>query len=231
MKTLNILIADDSVLMRRNLKNILKQAGYNVVAEAANGKEAVELYRQHRPDLVTMDITMPVMTGIHAVKDIIAEYPAANIIMISALDQKHMVFKALECGAKHYIIKPFKVSAVLKAIQHVLESEEEPSAGDCGEGNQGESRGEAETQEKEPVSTPPYKVSNKDGVFLIDILSSLDNQHYLQLEGTIQGLLSIPGVRISFDLSSSPYPEEMSFTIKPLVDKIKRSGGTVKVLK
>src|SRR6056297_47550 len=109
--------------MRRNLKNILKQAGYNVVAEAANGKEAVELYRQHRPDLVTMDITMPVMTGIHAVKDIIAEYPAANIIMISALDQKHMVFKALECGAKNYIIKPFKVSAVLKAIQHVLNPE------------------------------------------------------------------------------------------------------------
>src|SRR6056297_3281376 len=106
--------------MRRNLKNILKQAGYSIVAEASNGKEAVELYRKHAPDLVTMDITMPVMTGIEAVKNIIEEYPNANIIMISALDQKHMVFKALECGAKHYIVKPFKVSAVLKAIPHVL---------------------------------------------------------------------------------------------------------------
>ena len=81
MIELNILVADDSVLMRRNLKNILKQAGYQIVAEASNGKEAVDLYRKHKPDLVTMDITMPVMTGIEAVKTIMDEFPQANIIM------------------------------------------------------------------------------------------------------------------------------------------------------
>jgi len=222
---LNILVADDSVLMRRNIKNILKQAGYTIAGEASNGKEAVELYRKHRPDLVTMDITMPVMTGIEAVKTIIEEFPDANIIMISALDQKHMVFKALECGAKHYIVKPFKVSAVLKAIQHVLNPEKKQD-----DLNQ-------KPQEQKPVKKTdennqlPYKVSNTDGIFYISIFSTLNNRQYLQLEGTIQGLLSMTNVNIYFDLSGCDYPDEMSFALKPLVDKIKNSGGHTKFIK
>jgi len=222
---LNILVADDSVLMRRNLKNILKQAGYNIVAEASNGKEAVELYRKHQPNLVTMDITMPVMTGIEAVKKIIEEYPDANIIMISALDQKHMVFKALECGAKHYIVKPFKVSAVLKAIQHVLNPEKKTD--DLNKKPQEVN----ETKKTEETAQTPYKVSNTDGVFYISIFSTLNNRQYLQLEGTVQGLLSMPNVKIYFDLSGCAYPDEMSFALKPLVDKIKNSGGNTKFLK
>ncbi|MFP4461305.1 MAG: response regulator [Thermotogota bacterium] len=225
MINLNILVADDSVLMRRNLKNILKQAGYNIVAEASNGKEAVELYRKHQPNLVTMDITMPVMTGIEAVKSIIDEYPDANIIMISALDQKHMVFKALECGAKHYIVKPFKVSAVLKAIQHVLNPDKKQDA------LSKKSEEVKETKKSEESSMMPYKVSNTDGVFYISIFSTLNNRQYLQLEGTVQGLLSMPNVHIYFDLSGCDYPDEMSFALKPLVDKIKNSGGNTKFLK
>ena len=225
MIDLNILVADDSVLMRRNLKNILKQAGYTIAGEASNGKEAVELYRKHRPDLVTMDITMPVMTGIEAVKTIIEEFPDANIIMISALDQKHMVFKALECGAKHYIVKPFKVSAVLKAIQHVLNPEK----------NKDEQNQQSQEQKVEKKSLEnnqlPYKVSNTDGIFYISIFSALNNRQYLQLEGTVQGLLSMPKVTIYFDLSGCAYPDELSFALKPLVDKIKNSGGHTKFIK
>ena len=225
MIDLNILVADDSVLMRRNLKNILKQAGYNIVAEASNGKEAVDLYRKHQPDLVTMDITMPVMTGIEAVKAIIEENPNANIIMISALDQKHMVFKALECGAKHYIVKPFKVSAVLKAIQHVLNPENKQDEHDR------EIQEKNETKKTDAHSQMPYKVSNTDGVFYITIFTTLNNRQYLQLEGTVQGLLSMPNVHIYFDLSACDYPDEMSFALKPLVDKIINSGGNTKFLK
>jgi len=223
---LNILVADDSVLMRRNLKNILKQAGYTIVAEASNGKEAVELYRKHQPDLVTMDITMPVMTGIEAVKTIIDEYPEANIIMISALDQKHMVFKALECGAKHYIVKPFKVSAVLKAIQHVLNPDS--ASEDLKPLNTFDQTESGKTDEGTEL---PYKVSNSDGAFHIAIASALNNRHYLQLEGTVQGLLALPNVHIYFDLSGCDYPDEMCFALKPLVDKIKNSGGHTKFIK
>lgn len=222
MINLKILVADDSVLMRRNLKNILKQAGYEIVAEASNGKEAVELYKKHEPDLVTMDITMPLMTGIDAVKKIMNDYPNANIIMISALDQKHMVFKALECGAKHYIVKPFKVTAVLKAIEHVLNPEKEKyNVND-------ESIEQVSPEENPNTSTSAYLVNNREGIFYIKVFSVLDNKQYLQLEGTIQGLLSIEDVKIYFDLGNCSHPEELSFALKPLADKIINSGGKSK---
>lgn len=116
-----ILIVDDSMIMRRNLKAILVQAGHSVIAEASNGKEAFIEYEKHMPDLVTMDITMPIMNGIDAVKKIISSFPDARIVMISALDQRNMVFEALENGAKHYIVKPIAADNVLSVIHAVLE--------------------------------------------------------------------------------------------------------------
>lgn len=131
-----ILIVDDSILMRRNLKMMLTEAGHQVVAEASNGIEAYKEYAKHMPDLVTMDITMPVMSGIDAVKKIIATYPAANIIMISALDQKSMVFEAIQNGAKHYILKPITMDKILETIDDVLKIHREEAtgrqSGDCG---------------------------------------------------------------------------------------------------
>lgn len=115
-----ILIVDDSMIMRRNLKAILAEAGHSVIAEASNGKEAVMEYENHMPDLVTMDITMPVMNGIEAVKQIMSKFPEAKIIMISALDQRNMVFEALENGASHYIVKPITPDNVLSVIGAVL---------------------------------------------------------------------------------------------------------------
>ncbi|HYE84441.1 MAG TPA: response regulator [Clostridia bacterium] len=119
-----ILIVDDSIIMRRNLKTILTKAGHSVIAEAANGKEALVEFEKHMPDLVTMDITMPIMNGIEAVSRIISSFPEARIIMISALDQRNMVFEALESGAKHYIIKPITAENVLKVVNTVLEEVE-----------------------------------------------------------------------------------------------------------
>lgn len=122
-----ILIVDDSIIMRRNLKTILIQAGHSIIAEATNGKEAFIEYERHLPDLVTMDITMPIMNGIEAVKKIIYRYPEAKIIMISALDQRNMVFEALESGAKHYIIKPITTDNILAVLDTVLGEEETKS--------------------------------------------------------------------------------------------------------
>lgn len=115
-----ILIVDDAKFMRLTLANILNNANHEIVGEAENGLEAVELYRQETPDLVTMDITMPEMSGIEAVRKIREEFPDAKIIMCSAMGQQKMVVEAIEAGAKDFIIKPFDENRVLEAINRVL---------------------------------------------------------------------------------------------------------------
>lgn len=115
-----MLVVDDSAIMRRNLSAILEREGHIIVAEAADGEAAFNEYRKHKPDLVTMDITMPVLDGVGAVKKIINFDPEAQIIMISAMDQKYMVLRALQNGARHYVIKPFSSEKVLEVINEVL---------------------------------------------------------------------------------------------------------------
>lgn len=116
-----IMIVDDSIIMRKNLEFILKEAGHEVVAQAINGKQAVSFYEAYKPDLVTMDISMPIMSGTDAVSEILKIDPLARIVMISAMNQKQMVFEAVKKGAKHYIVKPIKAENVLKTIDSVLQ--------------------------------------------------------------------------------------------------------------
>ena len=115
-----ILIVDDAAFMRMMIKDILTKNGYEVVAEAANGVEAVELYKSHQPDLVTMDITMPEMDGIEAVKQIKAVNPAAKVIMCSAMGQQSMVMDAIKAGANYFIVKPFQADRVLEAVKKIV---------------------------------------------------------------------------------------------------------------
>jgi two-component system chemotaxis response regulator CheY len=115
-----ILIVDDSILMRRNLRVLLQQAGHVIVAEAADGLQGYREYEKHKPEIVTMDITMPVMNGIDAVKKIVDDFPGANIIMISALDQRSMIFESINNGAKHYVLKPITPANLLAVIDQVL---------------------------------------------------------------------------------------------------------------
>ncbi len=112
-----VLITDDALFMRVTLKNILINNGYEIAGEAATGKESVDLYLQTRPDLVTMDITMPEMDGITAVREIRKRDPAAKIIMCSAMGQKNMVLEAVSAGARDFIVKPFQADKVLQAIR------------------------------------------------------------------------------------------------------------------
>jgi two-component system, chemotaxis family, chemotaxis protein CheY len=115
-----ILIVDDAKFMRATLTNILKKAGHEIVGEAENGKTAVELFRTTLPDLVTMDITMPEMSGLRATQIIKEEFPDAKIIMCSAMGQQKMVVEAIETGAKDFIVKPFDDNRVLETINRVL---------------------------------------------------------------------------------------------------------------
>ena len=112
-----VLITDDALFMRVTLKNILTKNGYEIAGEAANGRESVELYQKTKPDLVTMDITMPEMDGITALKEIRRIDPNANIIMCTAMGQKSMVLEAVAAGAKDFIVKPFQPDKVLEAVQ------------------------------------------------------------------------------------------------------------------
>lgn len=111
-----VLIADDAQFMRLSLRQILEKIGYQVVAEAANGLEAIAKYRLYRPDIVTMDITMPEMDGIAAVKELKKIDPQAKIIVISAMGHSAYVFEAIAAGTSGFIVKPFKEADVMKNL-------------------------------------------------------------------------------------------------------------------
>ena len=116
----NILICDDTAFMRMMIKDILTKNGYNIVGEAENGAKAVEKYAELKPDLVLMDITMPEMDGIEALKKIKAADANASIIMCSAMGQQAMVIESIQSGAKDFIVKPFQADRVLEAVQKVV---------------------------------------------------------------------------------------------------------------
>lgn len=115
-----VLIVDDAAFMRMMIKDILTKNGYEVIGEASNGLKAVELYKKEKPDVVTMDITMPEMDGIEAVKAIKAFDASARIIMCSAMGQQSMVMDAIRAGARDFIVKPFQADRVLEAIGKAL---------------------------------------------------------------------------------------------------------------
>lgn len=115
-----VLIADDAAFMRTMIKSILTEAGYEVVGEAENGQVAVAKYEELRPDLTTMDITMPEMDGLSALKRIREVDPAARVVMCSAMGQQAMVIESIQAGARDFIVKPFRPDRVLEAVHKAL---------------------------------------------------------------------------------------------------------------
>ena len=115
-----MLVCDDAIFMRTMISDILSQAGFEIVGEAESGLQAVEKYRELKPDLVTMDIVMPDMGGIEAVREICKADPDAKILMCSAMGQQALVVEAIQAGAKDFVVKPFQPSRVLEAVQRVL---------------------------------------------------------------------------------------------------------------
>jgi two-component system chemotaxis response regulator CheY len=117
MKT--VLIVDDVSYVRKTLKQILTARGFKVVGEAENGEEAVRLYGETRPDIVTMDLAMPLMNGVDAVRAILQQDPEARIVILSAMMQEHLVSEAIQAGARDYILKPFQTDEVMKVMNEV----------------------------------------------------------------------------------------------------------------
>jgi two-component system chemotaxis response regulator CheY len=116
---MRVLIVDDALFMRALLREIVTKGGYEVIGEASNGVEALEQYRRLQPDLVTMDIVMPLRSGIEALQDITAEDPQARIIMCTALGQESLMAEATLYGAREYITKPFREQEVLAVLERV----------------------------------------------------------------------------------------------------------------
>ena len=116
-----VMLVDDASFMRMMLKNILVGSGYEVIGEAENGAKAVEQFKALKPDLVIMDIIIPEMGGIDAVREIIKGNPTAKILMCSSMGQQSLVVEAIQAGAKDFIVKPFQPSNVLEAVKKVLD--------------------------------------------------------------------------------------------------------------
>lgn len=115
-----VLIVDDAIFMRMKLKDILESNGYEVVAEAQNGAEAIEKFKSERPDLITMDITMPEMDGIEALRGIRAIDSQAKVVMCSAMGQQAMVMESIQSGAVDFIVKPFDSDRVIQSLNKVV---------------------------------------------------------------------------------------------------------------
>ena len=115
-----VLVCDDAIYMRKTLRKILTAGGLEVAGEAGNGLEAVKMYKELRPSLVTMDIVMPDMGGIEAVREIMKFDPEARIVMCSAMGQQSLMVEAIEAGARDFVVKPFQPSRVVEAARRAL---------------------------------------------------------------------------------------------------------------
>ena len=115
-----VLVVDDQTIIRKKLIKILEECGHEIIGEARNGRQAILMFKTHKPDLVTMDITMPDMDGIEALKVILDYDKESKVIIVSAMNQKSFVFEALKIGAKHFITKPYEKETVIKIVDQVL---------------------------------------------------------------------------------------------------------------
>jgi len=197
-----ILVVDDSIVMRKNLSAILKADGHEIIGEASNGRQAVAQYEELEPDVVTMDISMPIMTGVEAVQRIIERHPEAKIVMISAVNQKKMVFNAINSGAKHYIIKPIETKKVLSVVNEVIntdysEEEDDPMAI------------VAETEQG-------FEINNEDGRCIIRFNKCLDRSDHNLLKMAISGILFIKPLKVEFNFDAL---DTIQLTVlKPIIE-------------
>jgi YesN/AraC family two-component response regulator len=183
-----VLIVDDSSIMQRNLLKVLTEGGHEVVGQAISGIQAVSLYTELNPDIVTMDISMPIMNGVEAVKYIINKDINANIIMISALNQKSMVFDALNNGAKNYIIKPIDPERLLKTISEIL-IEADKRNSENNELNIDRDRG--------------FMVQNINGSFEFVFNEKIDLKDITLIQTAIDGLLFINPLKVVFNFQET----------------------------
>lgn len=208
-----ILVVDDSIVMRKNLATILKADGHTIIGEASNGRQAISQYEELLPDIVTMDISMPIMSGVEAVQKIIERFPDARIIMISAVNQKKMVFNAINSGAKHYIIKPIDTKKVLSVVNEVILNDYEDDLKEVVE---------------DLNSEQGFEINNVEGKFVITFNDCLDKSDHNLLNMAVRGILFIKPLMVEFNFESlMDVSNEVLKPILKLADEIMDNGGGV----
>lgn len=214
-----ILVVDDSAIARRNLNTILLKAGHTIVSEADNGMQAYREYSMHHPDLVTMDITMPIMDGVAAVQKIISDFPDARIIVISAIDQRAMVMKAVEAGARHYILKPFLPEKVIAAVNLVLGKV--PGQAQAAVGYETGSIGPK-------ADTEPFRIENRNGAYIVSISQYFVSDHIPVLVSKTNPLLQAQPLRMIFDFGNTEIKDAALVPrLAQLIASVKDAGGLV----
>ncbi len=217
-----VLVVDDSTFSRRKLKTILTQAGHEIVSEAANGIQAIKEYERHRPDLVTMDVTMPIMDGVTAVQRIMGDFPDARIIIVSAITQRNMVLSALESGARHYIIKQSPDNKVMEVVNAVLSDDGIPQK------QQNEIL--CEKKQSKGISDMPISIENHNGVFVIDV-ENVQVNNLEQLKTAIKGLTAVKPLKVIFNFGIMENLDNDSLDKLVLIMRsIKNSSGDIKVV-
>lgn len=208
-----ILVVDDSIVMRKNLSTILKGDGHIIIGEASNGRQAISQYEELLPDLVTMDISMPIMSGVEAVQRIVERYPDAKIVMISAVNQKKMVFNAINSGAKHYIIKPIDTNKVLSVINEVIQTDYSLVVDD---------------QISAQSSVQGFEINNVDGRFVIKFNTCLDRNDHNLLKMAVGGILFIKPLKVELNFDELESVEQTLLEpILKLAQEIEASQGEV----
>ncbi|BCZ48142.1 hypothetical protein psyc5s11_42090 [Clostridium gelidum] len=208
-----ILIVDDSTVMRKNLYSIFTKSGHEVVGEAADGRQAIISYVTLKPDIVTMDITMPKLSGVDAVGEIIKKDINAKIIMLSALNQKQMVFEALKNGAKHYIIKPIDPDNLIAVVDEVLRDDSK----------------KVEKKKTEIIEDKPgFEIDNKNGKFIVEFNEYLGEKDLISIDTAIKGLLFIKPLNMVFDFGDlHNTTDELVKSIIGFGKSVESSGGNV----
>lgn len=228
-----VLIVDDSSMARRNLKSILMSAGHTILAEATNGVQAFVEYENHKPDFVTMDITMPILNGIDGTKKILRTYPNAKVIIVSALNKKLMILSALQNGAKHYIVKPYSPEKVIDVVNDVLQLSCKMSINDFSSTiDQKQSKfslspSPAQHKKNEGISIRPFFIESKDGISIINISKCMCNKNLTALKLGVQRISQIKPIKIVFNFGDIEVLDENTFNgIKEIFKNILTLDGS-----
>lgn len=247
----NMMIVDDSPIIRRSLREIFITMGHRVVAEAEDGREAIEAYKRHKVDLVTMDIHLPGVSGIEAVRAIREHHAEAVIVMVSSVEHRNKVFEAIKLGAKHYIVKPYTDLKVIEVIRAVLGVQAQPDPGPLSESaTAGRSADEGKPQARHDEPSPkaaiqerdrlelkplslsalPYELVIKDGRIVLMVQRHISDTNIRAFYSCLQGLLHYRRAKIVLDLWEALRHEDGLRLLNEFVAIVRSRKGTVAVV-